>query len=175
MAITYQLISSNTLASSATSVTFSSIPATYTDLEIRCSTRSDQASNIDLVTLTFNGSSAGNYSNTSFIGNSSTVTSNRGSGQPYLRNGYTSGNSTTANTFGSTTIYIPNYLSSNAKPVANFSVGENNSAATAAAYVSVYASLWSLTSAITSITISPINGPNWLTGSSFYLYGVKNS
>ena len=175
MPATYTLISSNVLTTTAASVTFSAIPATYTDLVVRCSTRSDQASVLDLVTLIFNGSSAGNYSFRSLIGNSSTASSNNGSGQPYMRNGYTSGDSATASTFGSTEIYIPSYLSSTAKPVGNFSVGENNSAATAQAYVTAYASLWNLTNAITSITISPINGPNWVSGSSFYLYGISNA
>ena len=172
---TYTLISRNVLSSSAASVTFSSIPVTYTDLVVRCSTRSDQASALDLVTSIFNGSSFGDYSYRSLIGNSATVSSNNASGHTYMRNGYTSGNSATASTFGSTEIYIPSYLSSTAKPVGNFSVGENNSATAAQAHITAYASLWSLTNAITSITISPINGPNWVSGSSFYLYGISNA
>ena len=38
---TYTLISSNVLASSAATVTFSSIPATYTDLVLRVSARNN--------------------------------------------------------------------------------------------------------------------------------------
>lgn len=175
MANTYTLIASNTLSSPAASITFSAIPATYDDLIIHCSTRSDQASNIDLVTSTFNGSSATNYSFRSLLGNSSTGSSNNGTAQPYMRHSYTDGDSATSSVFGSTEIYIPKYRSSTAKPVGNYGVSENNSTATASAYISAYASLWGLTSAITSITISPINGPNWLAGSTFWLYGIKNS
>ena len=43
MATTYTLITSQTLASSAASVTFSSIPSTYTDLVLRVSARTDNA------------------------------------------------------------------------------------------------------------------------------------
>jgi len=54
---TYTLISSNVLTSSAASVTFSSIPATYTDLVVRLSARATTtASNI---WVTFNGTGTG--------------------------------------------------------------------------------------------------------------------
>ena len=47
MPSTYTLISSNVLASSAASVTFSAIPSTYTDLVVRASIRSDATSDAD--------------------------------------------------------------------------------------------------------------------------------
>ena len=53
---TYTLISSNVLTTAAASVTFSSIPATFTDLVLRMSAQADGASNaFDNITLTFNG------------------------------------------------------------------------------------------------------------------------
>ena len=57
---TYTLISSNVLGSSAASVTFSSIPATYTDLVLRVSARTDAD---DTSLITFNGTTTG-YSKT---------------------------------------------------------------------------------------------------------------
>ena len=65
MATTYNLISSNVLSSSAASVTFSSIPAIYTDLVLRCSTRGTGFSNT--VLYYFNGNSS-NTSYTNILG-----------------------------------------------------------------------------------------------------------
>ena len=175
MANTYNLITSTTLSTSTASVTFSSLPTTFTDLLIKCSTRSDQPSVLDLVIGTFNGSSASNYDNYSLIGNGANSVSNRGLSQPYMRFGYTDGNSAGSNIFGATEIYIPNYQSSTNKIASGFSGSGNNSTSAADAFVTMYATRWALTSAITSITISPINGPNWIAGSTFQLYGIKNS
>ena len=56
MANTYTLIEAQTLGSSAASVTFSSIPATYTDLIIKASTRSARSgSSGDNVIIYLNG------------------------------------------------------------------------------------------------------------------------
>jgi hypothetical protein len=178
MANTYTFISSQVLSSSAATVTFSSIPATYTDLVLRCSTRTNQASNIDNIMLKYNGSSATNYSFISIIGNTlSTVLNSAGGGGTSLRTGYANGSNATGNAFGSAEIYITNYASSLANKVgSSFSATENNiSNAAYAAVISNAAIGWDNTSNITSIEITPLNGPNWVPGSSFYLYGIKNS
>ena len=175
MANTYTLISSNVLGSSAATVTFSSIPATYTDLVLRISARGDQANYSEIILLEFNGSAAANYSYTAIRANSSTADSVRGSGQTYGRVGYANSGNSTVNTFGSAEIYIPSYIVSQNKPLSGIGMSENNSSTAGEAWITPYATLWSNTSAITSIKVSPINGPNWVSGSSFYLYGIKNS
>ena len=79
---TYTLISSNVLTSSQASVTFSAIPATYTDLVLRISAQADGASNaFDNITLTFNGTGTTNHSSTRLTGNGSVEASNRGTNQ----------------------------------------------------------------------------------------------
>jgi hypothetical protein len=172
---TYTLIASNTLGASATSVTFSAIPSTYTDLVLRLSLRGDQANYSEIILLEFNGSAAANYSYTAIRANGSTADSVRGSAQTYGRVGYANSGNSTADTFGNAEIYIPSYTASQNKPFSGIGMSENNSATAGEAWITPYATLWSNTSAITSIKISPINGPNWVSGSSFYLYGIKNS
>ena len=172
---TYTLISSNVLAATATSVTFSAIPATYTDLVLRLSIRGDQANYSEIILLEFNGSAAANYSYTAIRANGSTADSVRGSAQTYGRVGYANSGNSTANTFGSAEIYIPSYTASQNKPLSGIGIAENNSSTAGEAWITPYATLWSDTSAITSIKISPINGPNWVIGSSFYLYGISNA
>jgi hypothetical protein len=175
MATTYQLISSNVFSSSATSITFSSIPSTYTDLLIKCTTRTDQPGMIDLLICTFNGSSAGNYAYTAIRSTSGSVDAVKGNSQTYLRLGYIDGANSTANAFASTEFYIPSYALTQPKQVRSSSVSETNGTNTADSYITPYNGLWTLTNPITSVTISPINGPNFVANSSFYLYGIKNS
>lgn len=171
MANTYTLISSNTLTSSAASVTFSSIPSTYTDLVLRISARTDRGGTSDRLRLTYNSDTSTNYSNMAIIGDGATAIPQYASNAAYMQDFYIDGNSATANTFGSTEIYIPSYLASQNKPVSGFSAMEHNAVT---AYLSGVAALWRNTAAITSINITKI-GTNFVSGSSFYLYGIKNS
>jgi len=175
MANTYTLIQAQTLTTSAASVTFSSIPATYTDLVLRVSARTDYAGPNDLMIMTFNGTGGTSYSTTTLIGNGSTVVSNRTTSAANIRNGWVDGATATTSTFNNAEIYIPSYTVSQNKPVSNFSVAENNSASAADAYINANAGLATITAAITSIAFASINASNFVSTSSFYLYGIKNS
>jgi hypothetical protein len=172
---TYTLISSNVLTSSQTSVTFSAIPATFTDLVLRYSARTTEAGPNELIIYTLNGNTGSNYSTTTLIGNASTATSNRTTSAANIRAGWQSGATATSNTFGSAEIYIPSYTVSQNKPTSNFSAAENNSAGTADSYINANAGLFRITDAITSITLTPINGTNFVSDSSFYLYGISSN
>ena len=166
---TYQLISSNVLGSSAASVTFSAIPATFTDLVLRISTRVNYASVDGNILIRFNGDTASNYSYTFVYGNGSSAVSSRGSTTRIVGASATEGTSATSNTFASAEIYIPSYLVSQNKPISIDSATENNATE---AYRGATAGLWRDTSAITSINLE---GGDFVSGSSFYLYGIKNS
>jgi hypothetical protein len=167
---TYTLISSNVLASSAASVTFSSIPATYTDLVVRASARGDTASVIMNVDLNFNGVTGTSYSYTYLQGNGSAASSGRDSSQPNSYVGYVPSASATSDTFGNLEVYIPSYTASQNKPVSTISHQENNNTQ---GFVRAYATLFSNTSAISSITLTTPS--NFVSGSSFYLYGISNA
>ena len=170
MPSTYELIKGETLATTAASYTFSAIPSTYTDLLIRYSARLNSASSE--VDLRFNGV-ASNYSSTRIVGNGSTAVSLRITSSSLLRF-YESANysTNTADTFSSMEIYIPNYTASQNKPFSSFVATETNAST---AYLVAQANLWSNTDAITSILLDPISSNNFVAGSSFYLYGIKNS
>ncbi len=170
MPSTYTLISSNVLTSSAASVTFSAIPATYTDLVLRISGRKDDSSVTSGVFFTVNGSSAANYSLRRLGSNGSTASS---SGTTNNTEWYTStsGNGATSNTYNNAEYYFANYASNANKTASAFEAMENNATT---ASIQTRAMLRSVTDAITSITLSDATS-NWLSGSSFYLYGIKNS
>ena len=168
MALTYVAIATVTVGSGgAANIEFTSIPATYTDLLLVISGRSDRASTDgDNWKLSLNGSTS-NFSYRLLYGDGSAATSANDTNnlQPYV-----SSANQTASTFGNVMAYIPNYTSSNNKSISVDGVSETN-----AAYMGLNASLWSNSAAITSISLSVNNGTNWLQYSTATLYGIKNS
>ena len=169
---TYILIQSQTLASSARTVTFSSIPATYTDLVLRVSARGDVNAN-DQIILQINTDTSTNYSATGLYGNGATAATNQYSTSAPSYTGYNVvGSGATANTFSNAEFYIPNYTSSANKPISQFGVEETNATT---AYLSANAILWRGTSAVNQLYLTTVNNANFITGSSFYLYGISSS
>jgi hypothetical protein len=174
MATTYEFIASNTLASTAQSVTFSSIPQTYTDLVVRVNARTNDTGQYIAVQFRFNGDSANNYSSVSIPIYSTTTQSARLLNESYGRAQYgATASGATTNAFGNAEIYIPSYTVAAQKPIAARGIAASNNASL---FQSIDANLWNNTAAITSITI--FGNPTsylWSVGSSFYLYGIKNS
>jgi hypothetical protein len=172
---TYTLISSNVLSSSAASVTFSSIPSTYTDLVLRMSARGTWGGATGIYTeFNFNGDTSSIHSWTMLTGyGSGGVVSARYTAQNFIAPNVFNGAGSTSNTFTNIEMYVPNYAGNKNKVASIFGVDENNNTA---AEIGAVAGLYSSTSAITSISIRPDSGAgNFVSGSSFYLYGIKNS
>ncbi len=173
MADTFTLISSVTVGSGgASSISFTSIPGTYTDLCLKLSTRSDDgtASRRQLK-VAYNGSTS-DFTGRRLYGEDGGTGSDSLSGSTGNSFGITDGDASTANTFGSAEIYIPNYAGSSYKSSSTDSVIENNSSTTYDNWLT--ANLWSQTAAITSITVT-LTGGNFKQYSTAYLYGIKNS
>lgn len=168
MANTYTLIEAKTLASAVASVTFSSIPATYTDILLRVSARNSTTSTG--IQIEFNASATG-YTNRRLYGDGSSAASDT-PGLSYISNTMIDDSSYTANTFGNGDIYIPNYTSSNNKSVSVDGVTENNASGALSMFT---AGLWSNSAAITAVKLTAEASGNFVSGSTFYLYGIKNS
>jgi len=155
-------------------VNFTSIPATYDNLVIIISARLVGSSG--WLAMFYNGNNSSGYTNTAINGSGSTVTSSRNTGTGgqdslYSRSATLSGY--TSNTFSNSEIFIPQYRASQLKTSSTFAVAENNSATVN--YVYADAGLSQQTSAITSIGFMDSDNNGILAGSSFYLYGIKNS
>jgi hypothetical protein len=175
MANTYSIISSNVLGSSAATVTFSSIPATYTDLVLRISSKSDSTGDIKAnVNIVINGTTTG-YSVTNMFATSGTTGANRQTSAANWNRFYTDSSYSVdfTNAFGLLEIYFSNYAGSNNKVASGFGVSESNSSTDY--FINATANLWQNSSAISSIALGLNSGQNFVTGSSFYLYGIKNS
>jgi hypothetical protein len=154
-------------AGGASTIQFTSIPQTYTDLKVSLSSRaSGTTGNIQFAP---NGSTA-NRSALVLLNSGSSVISAASSSQPFIFS-YAALSSDTSSTFGNISYYIPNYTSSNEKAVSVDGVTENN-ATTAFAFLST--SLLG-TSAITSISLTLYFGGTFVQYSTATLYGIKNS
>ena len=179
MPVTYSLIASNTLSSAAASVTFSAIPNTYTDLVLRFTARSTAAGATDARgDIRLNGITTNLYSDTTIFGDGSTAQSTRATSATYLSCFTVSAADATTNAFGTVELYLPNYANtSNNKTVSAYSAAESNTAtATAWYWNGATAGLYRSTSAITEINIAlRASGSSFVSGSSFFLYGIKNS
>lgn len=176
MANTFKKIQTVTVGSGGSStIEFTSIPQTYTDLKIVVSARSTGSSGAN-ISMRFNSNSTG-YTGRRIVGNGATVFSDTTSGTAAASGsailcGPFSDGSNTANVFGSQEIYIPNYTSSNNKSVSIDAVNENNAAT---AYQEILAGLWSNTAAITSISlICYQTGNTFAQYTTATLYGVSN-
>lgn len=160
MPATYDCIATTTLGSAQSSVTFSSISGTYTDLVLIAS-YGQTSGNQDL-SIRFNSDSGSNYSSTTVEGAGTSAVSQRQSNQTQMTlAGFQSG------AYTSPYINIINVMNySNA--TTNKTVISRNTANSAGAYVG----LWRSTSAINSITVIA-NGTTFTSGSTFTLYGIQ--
>ena len=168
MANTFTLIASYTAAGSVSSIDFTSIPSTYTDLAIYLSARQSRSEVVSNTRIEFNGSSS-NLSCRYIQGTGSAAVSSSSASYLFAAS---PANTSTANTFGNSFIYIPNYAGSTNKSVSWDAVTETN-ASNAEAYL--VAGLWANTDAITSIELSSLSGDNFMEHSTAYLYGVSNA
>jgi hypothetical protein len=172
MATTYIAIASQNLASSASSVTFSSIPQTYTDLKLVYSARDASANgNLNLV-VEINGSS-GSTTNFSFtlleyVGGPQSVFS---ANYPNFRMPPYASSNSTANIFGAGELYFPNYTTSTSKQIFGFGAQEDMSV-NANTNVRIAAGLWRGSAAISSINVKAYG--TFSANSRFDLYGITH-
>jgi hypothetical protein len=169
---TYQLIQAQTLGSAASSVTFSNISQTYTDLKLLTSVRSN--ANDTSFWITFNGTSTGYYKKDIYTyvaaPTAGTLGSSSQSNAAYTDIDALVVSVYTGNTFNNGEIIIPNYTSSNYKAFSSSMVAENNAAQNPLWMV---AGMWANTAPITSIGFTT-NSNSFVTNSTFYLYGIRN-
>lgn len=158
---TYTPLATQTLSSAASSVTFSSISGSYTDLVIVVNAICASGA-ADLIILQYNGdTSSGLYSSTRFVGAGSTTDSDRTTNNNFFYAGLI--NSTVRN---SDIYQLQNYSNSTTFKtcLARSNLADNQTRTTVG--------LWRNTNAITSIILSHASSINFNTGSTFTLYGI---
>lgn len=154
---TYALIESQTLGSAQATVTFSSIPGTYTDLVV---VWSGSTSSGNLVKMEFNGDTGANYSSTLVWGMSGAAS---GSSSRYSVGWqFVIPDATQQNTI----FHVMDYSNTTTFKTA---IGRANVASTS---VGASVILWRNTNAITSASLKT-SSDNFTAGSTFRLYGIQ--
>jgi hypothetical protein len=165
---TYEAIATQTLGAGATSVTFSSISGSYTDLVLVTSALSPGGGNNSRgYRFELNSDTGTNYSQTWLTNSTTTAVSSRESNETRGRIG---GISETASNVTTVLTTFLNYSNATTyKTVLSRSSNLNTNGDT-----NVFAgvSLWRSTSAITAIKLTMSDNSSFITGSSFSLYGI---
>ena len=162
----YESIATTTVGSGGvSSVTFSSIPSTYTHLQLRITAL---LSGVDDVIIRFNSDSANNYIGHALLGNGSTAQS------ATLFGGAYSGLAILYAPYSATpipsNIDILDYANTNKfKTTRTLYGAENNSTGR----IQMNSGLWRSTAAISNILVIPTTGATFSQYSSFALYGIK--
>jgi hypothetical protein len=157
MASTYQPIATTTLGSSASSVTFSSISGSYTDLVLVVAGTYTSGGTNDAA-LQFNSDTGSNYSWTRLLGNGSAASSSRSTNDVQIDFGLISSTNQS-----NSIAHIQNYSNSTTYKTV---LGRGNSTE----YVGAIVGTWRNTSAITSITVK--SAATYSSGTTFVLYGI---
>lgn len=169
MPATYDPIATQTLGSASASVTFSSIPSTYTDLVLVTNYIATTLGNT--VALTFNNDTASNYSRTylgAWNGPSSSYGSTRFTSRTNISCAWQTGAAST--TSPNPIIYnIMNYSNTTTNKSVLFRF---NTIAASLSETSAEVGLWRSTAAINRIDLTS-SATTFAIGSTFTLYGIK--
>ena len=168
----YESIASATTGTSGV-VTFSSIPSTYSDLQIKFIARSDRASSADQIKITLNSDTGTNYTRHYSVGDGTTA--NAGGTITLANNSMIqmAASSLTSNSFSAGIIDILDYANTSKYTTLRMTYGTETNAGTNSNAIYLQSGLWLNTAAVSTITFSVLNGPNYVSGTSFALYGIK--
>jgi hypothetical protein len=157
MAITYEPIATTTLGSNQSTVTFSTISGSYTDLIVVANATLSAGVGFG---MQFNSDTGSNYSFIYFYGDGSSAAAGQNTSQTRINIG--NGNTT----YSTYRAHIQNYSNTTTykSVISNGGIGNE--------IAMIFAGSWRSNSAITSITFVPASG-TINTGTTFTLYGIK--
>jgi hypothetical protein len=169
MPVTYEAIATQTLSAQSPTITFNSIPQTFTDLRFVLIGYEQENSSITK-RFRINGDTGANYNHVTFGATaSSRYTQSEASGTGMRIASNQIGDPSGVNTL--VTIDIPSYTGSQLKTT----IHQVSSMAdvAGAGYVQKGLGLWNSTAAINSVVFMFLNSSNWGAGTRVTLYGIK--
>jgi len=171
----YESIATVTVGSGGSStVEFTSIPSTYTHLQLRGVARSTYAEGFDAASVKLNDDSGSNYSAHALVGYGATTGTEAGSsispGYPMYAIGG-AGSTAGSNIFGATVLDILDYANTNKYKTIRSLMGVDTNGGGRIYFSSAN---WRNTNAITKITLTLFNG-NFVQYTQFALYGIKGA
>jgi hypothetical protein len=167
------LIDRIVLGAAASSLAFANNPQVFKNLELYVSARTDKAGTGDAILFTFNGDSGANYYGLRpTIAHSATLTTAEQLGTNYATIVTITGNNAPANSFGVGIATIFDYTAAKSKIVRAYGFAFLGTSS-GSLYQRDGNGVWNSTSAITSMSMTPESGPNFMALTIAELYGVQ--
>jgi hypothetical protein len=168
----YESIATTTVSTSVSSITFSSIPATYTHLQLRWIARSDRAATQDFVDIRLNSDTGANYAVHLLYGDGAAA-----SAAAYVSNTsvglvFMPGATATASVFGVGVMDILDYTNTNKYTTTRILGGADINGS---GRIVLGSGVWMNTAAVTTLTIITDNASTYTQYSKFALYGIKGA
>jgi hypothetical protein len=169
----WKLIEESVLTGSVASIAFSSIPGIYRMLVMTLQVRTDRASSVDHARWRANADAGANYD---VIFSAGIANNTRSSGGAVAATsayaGRSEGATSRASNFAISQTYWPGYALTDREKM-SYTFGTNFANTVLAGMTVIhFSSRWRNTAAITSLTLIPETGPNFISGCRFALYGV---
>ena len=169
------LIQRITATGGESSISFTSIPSTYKNLQIRYIARNSSALSAfsSSPLITFNSDTASNYAEHYLQGNGSAASAvGSGTGNPGIQLAATSlRNTSSSNIFGACIVDVIDYASTTKNKTVRYFGGVDTNTADTAWRVTIGSGVWLSTAAVTSLQLYP-GTSTWLAGSTIALYGM---
>ena len=169
----FYLLETTTLATSASSITFSgldSYAADYKHLQIRMVVRSTNSSSYGAIAVRFNGDSGNNYSRHNLYGDGSSVTSTANTSVDRILSFAIASDNDTSGKFDALVGDIYDFSSSSKNSTIR---AAHQGTQTATETVRLVSGAWYDTNAITSINILENSANNFVAGTRVSLIGIK--
>jgi hypothetical protein len=160
----------------SSSVSFTSIPSTYSHLQVRILGRGNRTSyGTESFVMRANSDSGANYATHQVVAVASSVLASGSASTTGASIGRFPSNSITANVFGVGVVDILDYANTNKYKTIRDLGGIEDNDVSGLAELGLYSSLWMNTSAISSLTFTSGGGTLITQYSSFALYGIKGA
>jgi len=156
----------------AADITFSSIPSTYTHLQIRVLARTTTVTSFDAIGLQFNAETSSVYTLHTLLGNGSSVTAFASTPESQISLDKAAGASIGSNIFAGIVCDILDYKSTNKFKTTRSLGGVDNNGT---GVIHLTSGLWRSTNAVSSIKLYSQNGGNFAQYTSIALYGIKGA
>jgi len=172
---TVEAIDTVYLEADAASVTFSSVPSTYHNLEIRCSMRSryNTTNSYDTLYIQLNNISTGYYTYHQHYASQSSVAGGGAAGANGSYLPFASTESTEGEMYGCAVVDMVDYTSTSKFKTVQ-SLTQTAELGVPASYVVSNSGLFYSTAAVTTIKLVPYSGNNLVRGTVISLYGWRN-
>jgi hypothetical protein len=175
LATKFESIATVSVTSATSTVSFTSIPGTFTHLQLRHKFRTPATGGPYTYDITFNSDTGSNYNFNHLYGGAgggTTTGAGQSSGQTKIRIFDNPGAGAQSNVFSAGYLDILDYANTNKRKTVH---GQNGYAASGTSYSFINQGVWKSTSAITRIDIAVEGSNNHDVYSHWALYGIKTS